>query len=126
MLQFPKFQNRDKFLEKLLMLTIMKFFRLPPSNLSKSKIPKTRSWVVRRCLSRGKFLFTNLPFGKLTAKISFVGYQSVSQLIEVREGVLDLKSISLNPDSKLLHFDPDEFFSSPQLFKIARLEAIHI
>ena len=50
----------------------------------------------------GEFLFTNLPLGKLTAKISFVGYQSVSQVVEVGEGALDLKSISLNPDSKLL------------------------
>ena len=50
----------------------------------------------------GEFLSTNLSFGKLTAKISIVGYQSVSQLIEIRERVLDLKSISLNPDPKLL------------------------
>ena len=50
----------------------------------------------------GEFLFTNLPLGKLTVKISFVGYQSVSQVVEVGEGNLDLKSIILNPDSKLL------------------------
>ena len=50
----------------------------------------------------GEFSFTNLPLGKLTAKISFVGYQSVSQVVEIGEGALDLKSISLNPDSKLL------------------------
>ena len=29
----------------------------------------------------GEFSFTYLPLGKLTAKISFVGYQSISQLI---------------------------------------------
>ena len=29
----------------------------------------------------GEFSFTNLSLGKLTAKISFVGYQSISQLI---------------------------------------------
>ena len=50
----------------------------------------------------GEFLFTNLPLGKLTVKISFVGYQSVSQVIEVGEEALDLKSIRLTPDSKLL------------------------
>ena len=33
----------------------------------------------------GEFLFNNLPLGKLTAKISFVGYQSVSQVVEVGE-----------------------------------------
>jgi ferric enterobactin receptor len=49
----------------------------------------------------GEFLFTNLPLGKLTAKISFVGYQSVIQVVEVGEGNLDLL-IRLNPDSKLL------------------------
>jgi ferric enterobactin receptor len=50
----------------------------------------------------GEFSFTNLPLGKLTAKISFVGYQSVSQVVEVGEGAIDLKSIRLTPDSKLL------------------------
>lgn len=50
----------------------------------------------------GEFVINNLPLGKLIIKISFVGYQAVSQEISLTESPLDLGTIKLNPDTKML------------------------
>ncbi len=50
----------------------------------------------------GEFVINNLPLGKLIIKISFVGYQAVSQEISLTESPFDLGTIKLNPDTKML------------------------
>jgi ferric enterobactin receptor len=50
----------------------------------------------------GEFSMSNLPFGKLNIKVSFVGYQSVNQDINVTEKNLDLGIIKVSPDAKML------------------------
>lgn len=50
----------------------------------------------------GIFTLNNLPVGKLTLKISFISYQSMSQLVELTENTLDLGIIKLSPDATLL------------------------
>jgi ferric enterobactin receptor len=50
----------------------------------------------------GEFSMNNLPAGKLTLKISFVGYQSVNQVINLTEKDLDLGTIKVSPDAKML------------------------
>ncbi|MES2518185.1 MAG: outer membrane beta-barrel protein [Bacteroidota bacterium] len=50
----------------------------------------------------GEFVINNLPLGKLTLKVSFVGYQAVSQEINLTESPLDLGTIKLSPDTKML------------------------
>jgi hypothetical protein len=50
----------------------------------------------------GEFSISSLPLGKLTIKISFVGYQAVSQGFNLTESPLDLGTIKLSPDTKML------------------------
>jgi outer membrane receptor protein involved in Fe transport len=51
----------------------------------------------------GEFLFDKLSFGTYTLKVTFVGFLDGEQIIELKEqGGIDLKSIKLQPQSKLL------------------------
>jgi len=50
----------------------------------------------------GEFSISNLPVGNLILKVSFVGYQSVSQPIILTNKELDLGIIKVNPDAKML------------------------
>jgi len=50
----------------------------------------------------GEFIINNLPTGKLTVKVSFIGYQTLSQLVQLTENPLDLGSLKLLPDASML------------------------
>jgi len=50
----------------------------------------------------GEFSISSLPLGKLILKVSFVGYQAVSEEINLTENPLDLGTIKLSPDTKML------------------------
>ncbi|HAK77484.1 MAG TPA: TonB-dependent receptor [Runella sp.] len=50
----------------------------------------------------GEFIINNLPTGKLTVKVSFIGYQTLSQLVQLTENPLDLGIIKLLPDASML------------------------
>src|SRR5690349_854015 len=51
----------------------------------------------------GEFLFDKLSFGTYALKVSFVGFLDAEQMIELKEnGVIDLKSVKLQPQSKML------------------------
>jgi ferric enterobactin receptor len=49
----------------------------------------------------GEFSFNNMPLGKLTIRVSFVGYQTVNQIVELKESDISLE-IKLMPDAKML------------------------
>ncbi len=50
----------------------------------------------------GEFSISNLPAGNLMLKVSFVGYQPVSQAIVLTDKDLDLGVIKVNADAKML------------------------
>jgi ferric enterobactin receptor len=49
----------------------------------------------------GEFSFNNMPLGKLTIRVSFVGYETVNQIVELKESDIFLE-IKLMPDAKML------------------------
>jgi len=50
----------------------------------------------------GEFVVNNLPVGKLTVKASFIGYQTISQIVQLTENPLDLGVLKLLPDAAML------------------------
>lgn len=50
----------------------------------------------------GTFSIPNLPLGKLTVRISFVGYKHFEKVIDLAEINLDLGTIQVSPDNKML------------------------
>ncbi len=50
----------------------------------------------------GQFQIANMPKGKLVLKVTFVGYQTFSRNIDLASNTIDLGTIKLSADSKML------------------------
>jgi outer membrane receptor protein involved in Fe transport len=50
----------------------------------------------------GEFSIGNMPQGKLNVRVSFTGYQTVNQIVELTEKDLDLGEIKILADAKML------------------------
>ncbi|ADB42336.1 outer membrane beta-barrel family protein [Spirosoma linguale] len=51
---------------------------------------------------KGAFAIANLPAGTLTARITFVGYQQLEQVIRIAQAQTDLGTLALKPDASQL------------------------
>jgi ferric enterobactin receptor len=77
---------------------------LPFATLSvfKKSSPKDSLIASISTKENGEFSFGSLPVGSLSLSISFVGYQTVNQPVELLEKELDLGTIQIFLDAKLL------------------------
>ena len=71
-------------------------------SIFKNQISKDSLIAGVTATENGEFVFNNPILGKLTLKVSFVGYQTISKTIDLTENTLDLGVIKLSPDAQLL------------------------